>query len=82
MGGIGALLFVKLYTIEQEKLKIDDSATGVVTREDIEEVVARWTGIAVTSIKEDEQQKLLRIEEELGRAAKFSGKRAFASRSV
>ena len=35
------------------------------TREDIEEVVSRWTGIAVTSIKEDEQQKLLRIEPEL-----------------
>ena len=29
----------------REKLKIDDSSTGVVTREDIEEVVARWTGI-------------------------------------
>ena len=27
--------------------------------------MARWTGIAVTSIKEDEQQKLLRIEIEL-----------------
>jgi ATP-dependent Clp protease ATP-binding subunit ClpC len=53
--------------ILREKLKIDDSSTGVVTREDIEEVVARWTGIAVTSIKEDEQQKLLRIEEELHR---------------
>jgi len=49
----------------RERLKIDDSSTGVVTREDIEEVVARWTGIAVTSIKEDEQQKLLRIEVEL-----------------
>ncbi len=35
------------------------------TREDIEEVVSRWTGIGVTSIKEDEQQKLLRIEPEL-----------------
>jgi len=53
--------------ILREKLKIDDSSTGIVTREDIEEVVARWTGIAVTSIKEDEQQKLLRIEEELHR---------------
>ncbi len=51
----------------REKLKIDDSSTGVVTREDIEEVVARWTGVTVTSIKEDEQQKLLRIEEELHR---------------
>jgi ATP-dependent Clp protease ATP-binding subunit ClpC len=49
----------------RERLKLDDSTTGVVTREDIEEVVARWTGIAVTSIKEDEQQKLLRIEQEL-----------------
>jgi len=49
----------------REKLKIDDSSTGTVTRDDIEEVVARWTGVAVTAIKEDEQQKLLRIEEEL-----------------
>ena len=31
----------------REKLKIDDSSTGIVTREDIEEVVARWTGIQV-----------------------------------
>jgi ATP-dependent Clp protease ATP-binding subunit ClpC len=51
----------------REKLKIDDSSTGIVTREDIEEVVARWTGIQVSAIKEDEQQKLLRIEEELHR---------------
>ena len=49
----------------RERLKLDDTNTGIVTREDIEEVVARWTGIAVTSIKEDEQQKLLRIEVEL-----------------
>ncbi len=49
----------------REKLNIDESTTGVVTREDIEEVVARWTGIPVASIKEDEQQKLLRIEQEL-----------------
>src|SRR5471030_1619556 len=51
----------------REKLKIDDSSTGIVSREDIEEVVARWTGIQVSAIKEDEQQKLLRIEEELHR---------------
>jgi ATP-dependent Clp protease ATP-binding subunit ClpC len=49
----------------RERLKIDDSSTGIVTRDDIEEVVSRWTGVAVTSIKEDEQQKLLRIEPEL-----------------
>ena len=49
----------------RERLKLDDTNTGIVTREDIEDVVARWTGIAVNSIKEDEQQKLLRIEIEL-----------------
>src|SRR5258708_18882257 len=49
----------------RERYKLDDATTGIVTREDIEEVVSRWTGVAVTSIKEDEQQKLLRIEQEL-----------------
>src|SRR5207237_2163627 len=36
-----------------------------VTREDIEEVISRWTGIPITSLKEEETAKLLRIEEEL-----------------
>src|SRR5258707_14954 len=49
----------------REKYHLDESSTGVVTREDIEDVVARWTGIPVHSIKEEEMQKLLRIEEEL-----------------
>src|SRR5947209_5070469 len=49
----------------REKYHLDESATGVVNREDIEEVVSRWTGVPVTSIKEEETQKLLRIEEEL-----------------
>jgi ATP-dependent Clp protease ATP-binding subunit ClpC len=49
----------------RERLKLDDSTTGIVTREDIEDVVSRWTGVTVSSIKEDEQQKLLRIEIEL-----------------
>src|SRR5918997_1707120 len=36
-----------------------------VTKDDVEEVIARWTGIPITSLKEEETQKLLRIEEEL-----------------
>src|SRR5437868_5805127 len=36
-----------------------------VTRDDVEDVIARWTGIPVTSLKEEEQHKLLRIEIEL-----------------
>src|SRR6266404_1380491 len=37
----------------------------VVTRDDVEEVISRWTGIPITSLKEEESQKLLRIEAEL-----------------
>jgi ATP-dependent Clp protease ATP-binding subunit ClpC len=51
----------------REKYNIDETAMGVVTQEDIEEVVARWTGVPVTAIKEEESAKLLRIEEELHR---------------
>ena len=45
----------------------DDDAlvSAEVTCDDIEEVIARWTGIPVTSLKEGETQKLLRIELEL-----------------
>jgi len=45
----------------------DDDAlvSAEVTCDDIEEVIARWTGIPVTSLKEGETQKLLRIEIEL-----------------
>ena len=35
------------------------------TKDDIEDVVARWTGVPMTAIKEEEITKLLRIEEEL-----------------
>ncbi|HEV7797526.1 MAG TPA: ATP-dependent Clp protease ATP-binding subunit [Pyrinomonadaceae bacterium] len=43
----------------------DELVSAQVTRDDIEEVIARWTGIPVTSLKEGETQKLLRIEMEL-----------------
>jgi ATP-dependent Clp protease ATP-binding subunit ClpC len=36
-----------------------------ISKEDIEDVIARWTGIPIASIKEEESQKLMRIEEEL-----------------
>ncbi|MPY86641.1 MAG: AAA domain-containing protein [Luteitalea sp.] len=37
----------------------------VVIRQDIDEVVSKWTGVPITSINEDEGTKLLRMEEEL-----------------
>ncbi|MGH9327687.1 MAG: ATP-dependent Clp protease ATP-binding subunit [Terriglobia bacterium] len=49
----------------REKYNIDETAAGKVTEGDIEEVVSRWTGVPVMSIKEEEMSKLLRIEEEL-----------------
>ncbi|MCS7314383.1 MAG: ATP-dependent Clp protease ATP-binding subunit [Bryobacterales bacterium] len=49
----------------REKYNLDDSSTAVVTKDDIEEVVARWTGVPMTAIKEEEVTKLLRIEQEL-----------------
>jgi ATP-dependent Clp protease ATP-binding subunit ClpC len=49
----------------REKYNLDDTSTGLVTKDDIEDVVARWTGVPMTSIKEEEISKLIRIEEEL-----------------
>jgi ATP-dependent Clp protease ATP-binding subunit ClpC len=49
----------------REKYNLDDSSTGCVTKDDIEDVVARWTGVPMTAIKEEEITKLLRIEDEL-----------------
>src|SRR5205809_5150857 len=43
----------------------DQIIMGEVTRTDIEEVIARWTGIPIVSLKEEESKKLLRIEMEL-----------------
>jgi ATP-dependent Clp protease ATP-binding subunit ClpC len=51
----------------REKYNLDEASTGVVTKDDIEDVVARWTGVPMTAIKEEEVAKLLRIEEELHR---------------
>jgi len=48
--------------IEEEE---DAIVMAEVTRADVEEVIARWTGIPITSLKEGESQKLLRIEAEL-----------------
>lgn len=36
-----------------------------VTREDIADVIAKWTGIPVKSLQEEESKRLLRMEEEL-----------------
>ncbi|MEJ7860774.1 MAG: ATP-dependent Clp protease ATP-binding subunit [Pyrinomonadaceae bacterium] len=55
------LLAFELKTLENSLVAVE------VSKGDVEEVVARWTGIPVASIKQEEAQKLLNIEKELHR---------------
>ncbi len=55
----------------QKQLVENQSGTSLikeeVTREDIAEVVAKWTGIPVTKMLQGEREKLLKLEDELHR---------------
>ncbi len=52
--------------INYELKNLEDSFFAVeVKKDDVEEVIARWTGIPLTSIKQEEAKKLLAIESEL-----------------
>jgi ATP-dependent Clp protease ATP-binding subunit ClpC len=51
--------------IIKERWKLKTTVPLKVTREDIEEVIAKWTGIPMSSLHEEEMSKLLRMEEEL-----------------
>ena len=54
----------QLLALELENL--EDSFFAVeVTKDDVEEVIARWTGIPVSAIKQEESKKLLGIETDL-----------------
>ncbi len=49
-----------------EMNNLEDSFFAVeVTREDVEEVISRWTGIPIQRIKQEESKKLLQIETQL-----------------
>jgi len=54
----------RLFNLELNNFEDGFSSAGV-TRNDIEEVIARWTGIPIASVKENEAEKLLKIEEDL-----------------
>jgi ATP-dependent Clp protease ATP-binding subunit ClpC len=53
--------------IVREHWDIGGPGAHQVTKGDIDDVVSRWTGIPITAIKEEESEKLLRMEEELHR---------------
>lgn len=42
-----------------------ENVAALVVRQDIEDVISRWTGIPVSALQEEEATKLLRIEDEL-----------------
>lgn len=56
----------KLQTLQKE---LDEKETSLikeeVNREDIAEVIAKWTGVPVTKMMQGEREKLLHLEEEL-----------------
>ena len=49
----------------RETLGAQELRTASRDRQDIDEVVSKWTGIPLSSIKEEESEKLLRMEDEL-----------------
>ena len=52
----------------REKFDVKNSGRKVVVgKQDIDEVVSKWTGVPLTSINQDEGDKLLRMEDELHR---------------
>lgn len=55
----------ELFSGAKERWRLKSAVPLKVTREDIEEVISKWTGIPISSIHEEEKAKLLRMEEEL-----------------
>ncbi|EGD33134.1 MULTISPECIES: ATP-dependent chaperone ClpB [unclassified Capnocytophaga] len=75
-GNYGKVAELRYGKIKQEEAKLEDLQKEVeghemsmikeeVTREDIAEVIAKWTGIPVTKMMQGEREKLLHLEEEL-----------------
>ncbi|HET9505211.1 MAG TPA: ATP-dependent chaperone ClpB [Hymenobacter sp.] len=76
-GRVAELRYGKIQEAEQKLKQLQDEANAtkdgggmlqeVVTSEDIAEVVAKWTGIPVSKMLQSDRDKLLNLENELGR---------------
>ena len=76
-GRVAELRYGKIQEAEQHLKTLQDEANAqkenggmlqeVVTSEDIAEIVAKWTGIPVSKMLQAERDKLLGLEQELGR---------------
>ncbi|MBI4455872.1 MAG: ATP-dependent Clp protease ATP-binding subunit [Acidobacteria bacterium] len=51
--------------IIKDRWKLRSKLPIQVSRDDIDDVISRWTGIPVSSLKDEETEKLLRMEDEL-----------------
>ena len=52
----------------RERAEVPSASSRIVIgKPDIDDVVSKWTGVPLTSVNEDESQKLLRMEDELHR---------------
>jgi ATP-dependent Clp protease ATP-binding subunit ClpC len=56
-----------LLQVVREKIDLAMAPRRVVGRQEIDEVVSKWTGVPLSAISEDEGDRLLRMEEELHR---------------
>jgi ATP-dependent Clp protease ATP-binding subunit ClpC len=53
--------------LERLKGETDEEGSLEVTKKDIEEVISSWTGIPVSSLRSEEAEKLMQMEEILGK---------------
>jgi ATP-dependent Clp protease ATP-binding subunit ClpB len=74
LGRMAELQYGRIPELEKRLASAEASETGVpslvrnkVTEEEIAEVVSKWTGIPVAKMLEGEREKLLRMEEALGK---------------
>ncbi len=51
--------------VVKERWKVTNRVPSQVNKQQVERIIARWTGIPVISLQEEETQKLLRMEEAL-----------------
>ncbi|HAK54242.1 MAG TPA: ATP-dependent Clp protease ATP-binding subunit ClpC, partial [Acidobacteria bacterium] len=59
----------------REKFDVkSNTRRAVVGKQEIDEVVSKWTGVPITSINQDEGDRLLRMEDELHRRVVSQGK--------
>ena len=51
--------------VAKEQWRLQHQVPPTVDKDDMEDVISRWTGIPVNTLKEEEMQRLLRMEEDL-----------------